>query len=75
MRESDPAAYAAAGFVLIPESDRVNALAEAQSAKVPAGFKRNAVGGRAVRITSSHTGCGSAASKLSRLNRFDYRHH
>jgi len=75
MRERDPAAFAAAGFVLIPESDRVNALAEAQSAKLPAGYKRNEVGGRAVRITSSHTGCGSAESKIGRLNRSDYRHH
>src|SRR6267378_4326963 len=71
MRERDSAAFAAAGFVLIPESDRVNALAEAQIAKLPAGYKRNEVGGRAVRITSSHTGCGSVESKIGRLNRTD----
>src|SRR5437762_12719486 len=75
MRERDPAAFAAAGFVLIPESDRVNALDEAQSAKLPAGYKRNEVSGRAVRMTSSHTGCGSVESKIGRLNRYDYHHH
>ncbi len=74
MLENDPVAFAAAGFVLIRESDHVNARAESRNARRRAVYKRSGTGARAVRIISPPDGYGSAESKADCLNRCDYRH-
>jgi len=75
MLENDPVAFAAAGFVLIRESDHVNARAESRNARRRAVYKRSGTGARAVRITSPPGGYKRGESKTGRRNRCDYRHH
>jgi hypothetical protein len=75
MPQSDPVAFAAVGFVPIHELGLVNALAETQIAKRPAGEKSNKRGGRVIRTTSSRDAFRIGRRRIGRRNRFGYLLH